>query len=93
MKHVATTSPEDYFRYICTDDVAKEMFDQYYLTKEDEVECLTKEVDEVCISELEGVIEDLEEQIEDLENQVRYLVEERDQLEYELNELEESKYD
>lgn len=91
MKHVATTSPEDYFRYICTDDVAKEMFDQYCTGMESEIEFLSEQIDEQTrdrIVMLEGEVYDLECHIEDLEDQVRGLVEERDRLEYELNELE-----
>ena len=30
----ATTSPEDYFRYICEDDVVKEMFEKYVTSLE-----------------------------------------------------------
>lgn len=46
MKHIATTSPEDYFRYVCTDDVAKEMFDQYCTAMESEIEFLSEQIDE-----------------------------------------------
>lgn len=91
MKHVETTSPEDYFRYVCTDNVAKEMFEQYCLAKEDEIECLAQEINEQSrdrILMLEEEVAELECYVEELEDQIRGLVEERDQLEYELNELE-----
>ena len=92
MKHVATTSPEDYFRYICTDDVAKEMFELYCSGMESELEYLSQEIDETSrdkIIILEGEVYDLERHVEELEDQIRGLVEERDRLEYELNELDE----
>jgi len=91
MKHVATTSPEDYFRYICTDDVAKEMFEQYCSGMESEIEFLSEQIDEQTrdkIIMLEEELYDLGCHVEELEDQVRGLVEERDQLEYKLNELE-----
>lgn len=91
MKHVAATSPEDYFRYICTDDVAKEMFEQYCSAMEGEIEYLSEQIYEQSrdrVVMLEEEVYDLECHVEELEDQVRGLVEERDQLESELNELE-----
>lgn len=91
MKRVATTSPEDYFRYVCTDDVAKGMFEQYCSVMESEIGCLSEQLNEQTrdrIDMLEEEVYDLECQVEELEDRVRGLVGERDQLEYELNQLE-----
>jgi|SRR5690554_5585253 len=87
----ATTSPEDYFRYICQDDVAKEMFEQYCIAMQEEIADLPSQIDEQSRERITMLEEDLAEAeriIDELDDQVRGLVEERDKLDYELNELE-----
>ena len=62
----ATMTPEDYFRYICTDDLAKDMFERYIKFVEENIE------------EVGG----LHEQIADLEEEIRILKLEVEDLEH-----------
>ena len=67
----ATMTPEDYFRYICTDDLAKEMFERYAKFVEGNVEEVGRLYEQ--IDDLEEEVRVLESEVEELECDVRVL--------------------
>jgi len=83
----ATTSPEDYFRYICEDDVAKEMFEKYVLSHEDEYQNTITELHEE-ISRLENVMTSLEDDVDYYKEMYDKARAEIMRLDIELNDLE-----
>ena len=74
----ATTTPEDYFRYICTDALAKEMFERYIKFVEENLEDATLLHEKICgrddeIDDLQNQIHTLESEIDDLEDCIKIL--------------------
>jgi len=83
----ATTSPEDYFRYICEDDVAKEMFEKYAISLDGKYENTITELHEE-ISRLENVVTSLEDDVDYYKEMYDKARAEIMRLDIELNDLE-----
>ena len=83
----ATTSPEDYFRYICEDDVTKEMFENHIMSLEGEYENTITELHEE-ISRLENVVTSLEDDVDYYKEMYDIARAEIMRLDIELNSLE-----